>query len=59
MIGKTLKRYFITGLVVLIPIGITALVVGWLFRVLDGWATPLTARLFGRHIPGVGIVITG
>lgn len=58
MIGKTIKRYFITGLVVLIPIGITALVVGWLFGVLDGWATPLSAHLFGHYIPGIGIIIT-
>ena len=57
--GQKLKRYFFTGLIVLIPIGITALVVGGLFRLLDSWTMPFTERFFGRRLPGIGIAITG
>jgi uncharacterized membrane protein len=53
-----IRRCFLTGLFVLIPIGASVLIVTWLFNLLDTWATPLTQRLIGRHIPGVGILIT-
>jgi uncharacterized membrane protein len=53
-----LKRYFLTGVFVLLPLAASALVVFWLFNLLDSWATPFTQRLFGRHIPGVGFIIT-
>jgi uncharacterized membrane protein len=56
--GNFLKRYFLTGVFVLLPVAASALIVVWLFNLLDGWATPLTLRLFGRHIPGVGLIIT-
>jgi uncharacterized membrane protein len=53
-----LKRYFLTGIFVLLPLAASALVVVWLFNLLDSWAVPFTQRLFGRHIPGVGFIIT-
>jgi uncharacterized membrane protein len=56
--GNFLKRYFLTGVFVLLPVAASALIVIWLFNLLDGWATPLTQRFFGHHIPGVGLVIT-
>ena len=56
--SNKLKRYFFTGLVVLLPIAAGALVVTWLFGLMDGWTRPITMRLFGLHIPGLGIVIT-
>ena len=56
---KKLNRYFFTGLVVLLPIAASALLVTWIFGLMDDWTTPITLNLFGRHIPGLGIVITG
>jgi uncharacterized membrane protein len=53
-----MKRYFLTGVFVLLPIGATALIITWLFNLLDGWASPITHRLFGHHIPGLGLAIT-
>jgi len=53
-----IRRYFLTGLFVLIPIGVSVLVITSLFNLLDTWANPFTHRLFGRHIPGLGILIT-
>lgn len=52
------KRYFLTGVFVLLPLAASALIVAWLFNLLDSWATPFTQRLFGRHIPGVGFITT-
>ena len=52
------KRYFLTGLFVLLPIGASALIVTWLFKLMDSWATPLTQRLFGHHVPGLGLFVT-
>lgn len=52
------KRYFLTGLVVLIPFGASALIVTWLFRLLDSWAHPISQRLLGHYIPGVGLLVT-
>ena len=51
------KRTFFTGLVVVIPILITAFALYWLFRVLDGFLSPFIHQLAGREIPGLGILI--
>ncbi|OGP13437.1 MAG: hypothetical protein A3I75_08020 [Deltaproteobacteria bacterium RIFCSPLOWO2_02_FULL_50_16] len=58
------KKYFIAGLVTLIPIAVTL----WFLKTVIIWADgffkvflpPLLypERLIGRHIPGVGIVVT-
>lgn len=53
-----LRRSFITGIVVTVPLFVTVAALVWLFRVVDGYTTPLTERLFSRHIAGVGIVAT-
>lgn len=58
MVGNTLRRYFLTGIFVLLPVAATYLVVSWLFGLMDDWAIPLTQKLFGHHIPGIGLVIT-
>lgn len=58
MRGGAFKRYFLTGLFVLLPIGASALFVIWLFKLMDSWATPLTQRFFGHHIPGLGLIFT-
>jgi uncharacterized membrane protein len=52
-----IKRTFFTGLVVVIPILITAFALYWLFRLLDGFLSPFIHQLAGREIPGLGILI--
>ncbi|NWF54060.1 MAG: DUF502 domain-containing protein [Syntrophaceae bacterium] len=52
-----IKRTFLTGLVVVIPILITAFALYWLFHVLDGFLSPLIHEIVGREIPGLGILI--
>jgi uncharacterized membrane protein len=51
-----IKRTFLTGLVVVIPILITAFALYWLFRVLDGFLSPIIDQILGRDIPGLGIL---
>lgn len=51
-----LRRWFIAGLIVFLPVAITVSIIAWLFRVVDsflGWLLPLT---IGRPIPGLGFI---
>ncbi|HLF46775.1 MAG TPA: DUF502 domain-containing protein [Chitinophagaceae bacterium] len=48
---KKLFRYFIQGVIILAPIGITAYVLWWLFNKIDGILEPYI------HVPGVGFLI--
>ena len=59
----TLRRYFVAGLLVWIPLGITL----WVLKILVGLMDeslqllPLSYRsdaLFGFHVPGLGIILT-
>ena len=54
-----LRRRFIAGFFVTVPLFITVAAIVWLFGVVDGLTTPLYDRLLGRHIPGLGLVTTG
>jgi uncharacterized membrane protein len=54
----SIKRYFLTGIIVLLPVAATSLVVVWLFNLLDGLASPIAQRILGHHIPGMGFIIT-
>jgi uncharacterized membrane protein len=51
-----IKKTFFTGLVVVVPILITAFALYWLFRILDGFLSPLIDQILGREIPGLGIL---
>jgi uncharacterized membrane protein len=52
------RNTFIAGLVVLIPIVITVKSLWWLFTYVDSLANPLTERVAGTHVPGVGFLVT-
>ena len=54
-----LRRSFIAGFFVTVPLFITVAAIVWLFGVVDGLTTPLYDRLLGRHIPGLGLLTTG
>ena len=55
---RTLRNTFIAGLVILVPIVLTANGLLWLFEYVDGLARPLAVRMVGRPIPGIGFVTT-
>ena len=58
-----MKRYFITGLLIWVPLVVTLWVLDFLFSTMDqslrllapGWRPE---ALFGHHIPGLGAIIT-
>lgn len=54
-----LRRSFIAGFFVTVPLFITVAAIVWLFGVVDGLTTPLYDQLLGRHIPGLGLLTTG
>lgn len=55
--SSRLRKYFVTGLVVLIPLVATSYILWILFDLLDGILRPLVTEIFGIHIPGLSLVI--
>jgi uncharacterized membrane protein len=53
-----LRNKFFAGLIILIPIIITAKALWWLFSYVDDLAQPLAVALLGRPNPGVGFLLT-
>src|SRR5918911_679604 len=53
-----LRRSFITGFFVTVPLFISVAAFIWTFDVVDGLTTPLYDRLLGRRIPGLGTLST-
>ncbi len=57
MLKASLKRYFLTGLLVITPIWGTVLVLKTLFVAVDGILGDLLAQMVpGHYVPGLGIV---
>ena len=53
-----LRRSFVTGFFVTVPLFISVAAIIWIFNVVDGLTTPLYDRLLGHRIPGLGTVST-
>lgn len=54
-----LRRYFLVGLVVIAPVGVTVVVLRWIFERLDAiLGGPIQAAL-GFRIPGLGFILLG
>ena len=53
-----LRRSFLTGLVVTVPLLITVVALVWFFRFVDGFARPLSMYVLGREVPGLGVLLT-
>lgn len=51
-----LRRRFITGFFVTVPLIVSVAALVWGFRVVDGVTAPLYERLLGRDVPGLGLV---
>jgi uncharacterized membrane protein len=51
-----IKKYFITGLLVIIPIWATYYVLSGLLRIIDGMLGDLPRYLLGLKFPGLGII---
>jgi uncharacterized membrane protein len=53
-----LRRSFIAGFFVTVPLFITVAAFIWLFGIVDGLTSPFYERLLGRQVHGLGIVTT-
>jgi uncharacterized membrane protein len=53
-----LRRSFITGFFVTVPLFISVAAFIWIFNVVDGLTSPLYDRVLGRRIPGLGTLST-
>lgn len=58
-----LRRRFVTGFFVLVPLVVSIVALIWVFGVVDGFTAPMYARYFDRYFgtdvpPGLGILTT-
>lgn len=56
--AQWLRRRFITGFFVTVPLVVSVVAIVWVFRWLDGLNSGLGERLGIPHVPGVGILAT-
>jgi uncharacterized membrane protein len=54
-----LRRSFITGFFVTVPLIISVAALVWIFQVVDGVTEPISERVLGRSVPGLGVLLTG
>jgi uncharacterized membrane protein len=52
------RRHLTAGVLLIVPIAVTAAVLRFLFGFFDGWIQPVAESLFGRPIPGLGLLLT-
>lgn len=53
-----LRRNFLAGFFVTVPLAVSIAAFLWIFGIVDQMTTPLYERLLGRRIPGLGILTT-
>ena len=53
-----LRRSFIAGFFVTVPLVISVATLVWIFRVIDGSLGPAYTRWLGRDVPGLGLATT-
>ena len=53
-----LRRRFIAGFFVTVPLIVSVAALVWIFGIIDGFTAPLSTRILGRSVPGLGILIT-
>jgi uncharacterized membrane protein len=55
-----LRRRFVAGFFVMVPLVVSLLALGWIFRVIDGLTAPLYRNVFSPNLPpaGLGIITT-
>ncbi len=54
---SSLKKYIISGVLVIVPLIITFVVLRFLLSSIDGILSPILIKYFGHDIPGLGILI--
>jgi uncharacterized membrane protein len=63
-IGSRLRNYFLTGLIIVGPVGITLYALWWFINLVDGWVKPWVPQVYLPEtylpftVPGVGLIIS-
>jgi len=57
-VTQWLRRRFIAGFFVTVPLVISIAALVWIFGIIDGFTAPVAARVLGRRVPGLGVLIT-
>jgi uncharacterized membrane protein len=57
-LNRILRRYFLGGILVMVPLIITVVVLRFFFIKVDGILSPFIVKLVGYKIPGLGLVAT-
>src|SRR5215204_6604143 len=53
-----IRRRFLAGFFVTVPLVISTAAFIWIFRLIDGFVGPFYAEWLGREVPGLGILTT-
>ncbi len=53
-----IRRSFITGFFVIVPLVLSVVAIVWIFGIIDGFTAPVATRVLGRDVPGLGLLLT-
>jgi uncharacterized membrane protein len=56
--GKTLGAQFMTGLLAILPLGISIWILVWVFNTIDDILQPVIFKIWDKNLPGVGFGVT-
>ncbi|HUU46254.1 MAG TPA: DUF502 domain-containing protein [Acidobacteriota bacterium] len=54
----TIRRMFLSGVLITVPVIVTVIVLNFLFTNVDGILSPFVERVFGYTVPGMGLAAT-
>jgi uncharacterized membrane protein len=57
-VGRKLRRQFLAGILISIPLGATIIILVWVFNTVDNLLQPLITYIWGHNIPGIGFGVT-
>jgi uncharacterized membrane protein len=53
-----LRRRFVAGFFVTVPLVVSVAALVWIFGVIDSFTAPVSERLFEHSVPGLGLLVT-
>ena len=57
MLLKKIRNFFLTGILVLLPLIGSLYILWYVFVLIDSWTRPLVEFIIGKDLPGVGIIL--
>lgn len=57
-IGRKMRKHFLAGILLIVPLWVTVWLFSWLFSTVDDYLQPLVRTITGYTIPGVGFAAT-